>query len=214
MLTKQDVSFSRNWPLHVMFSIYFAYFVITAISPTHRMQWLMESILPVAVILVLAFTYQVFKFSNLSYLCMFIFLCLHTYGAHYTYQATPFDTWLKATIGTQRSYYDRVVHFAFGLFWAYPFRELLTRVAIKLGFWSYAITTVVVLGISAFFEIVEMGAAYAVEKYGEEYVGMQGDVFDSHKDMGLALAGAIVTLGILAYVIRRINSEKFKLDEG
>lgn len=203
MLTKHDIPFSRNWLLHLMIVIFTVYWVYTAISPTERIQWLMESLLPVAVVIVLAFTYKVFKFSNLSYLFIFIFLLLHTYGAHYTYQGTPFDTWLKATFHTQRKYYDRVVHFAFGLFWAYPFRELLTRVAVKRGFWSYALTVAVVVSCSASFEIIEMGAAIVVEKYGEEYVGMQGDVFDSHKDMGLGLAGAIISLGILAWVMWR-----------
>ena len=109
--------------------------------------------------------------------------------------------WLKATFHTHRSYYDRVVHFAFGLFWTYPFRELLTRVAVKRGFWSYAITVAVVFSCSASFEIIEMGAAYVAGQYGEEYVGMQGDVFDSHKDMGLGLTGAIISVGILAWVL-------------
>lgn len=200
MLTKHDVSFSRNWPLHVMMFIFTAYWVYSAFSPTNRIQWLMENVLLIVVVLVLVFTYKVFRFSNLSYLFMFIFLILHTYGAHYTYQGTPFDAWLKGSYHTQRSYYDRVVHFFFGLLWVYPFRELLVRAVALRGFWSYAIPAAVVLCFSASFEIIEMFAAYATEKYGEEYVGMQGDVFDSHKDMGLGIAGAILFLGILAWV--------------
>ncbi|MGO4276914.1 DUF2238 domain-containing protein, partial [Paenibacillus sp. TAF58] len=84
MLTNLNIPFSRNWPLHLMIVVFAVYWGFAAIAPTDRIQWLMESILPVIVVLVLAFTYKVFRFSNASYLLMFIFLCLHTYGAHYT----------------------------------------------------------------------------------------------------------------------------------
>src|SRR4051794_15349532 len=125
MLTSLDIPFSRNWLLHLMIFVLAVYWGFMAIAPSDRIQWLMENLLLVGVLIVIAFTNKVFRFSNISYLLMFIFLCLHTYGAHYTYQGTPFDMWLKASFHTQRSYYDRIVHFAFGLFWAYPFRELL-----------------------------------------------------------------------------------------
>jgi putative membrane protein len=208
MLTNHDIPFSRNWPLHLMIFVFAMYWGFTAIAPTDRIQWLMESILPVIVVLVLTFTYKVFRFSNASYFLMFIFLCLHTYGAHYTYQGTPFDKWLKASFHSQRSYYDRVVHFAFGLFWAYPFRELLTRAAAQRGFWSYAIPTAVVFSCSACFEIIEMVAAFVAGQHGEEYVGLQGDVFDTQKDMGLGLAGAVISMGILAWILWRKKVKK------
>ncbi|MDQ0877043.1 putative membrane protein [Paenibacillus sp. V4I3] len=208
MLTNPERPFSRNWLLHLMIFVFAVYWGFMAISPTDRIQWLMESILPVIVVLVLTFTYKVFRFSNVSYLFMFIFLCLHTYGAHYTYQGTPFDMWLKASFYTQRSYYDRVIHFAFGLFWSYPFRELLTRAAALRGFWSFVIPAAVVFSCSACFEIIEMGAAFVAGQHGEEYVGLQGDVFDTQKDMGLGLAGAVISMGMLALILWRKEMKK------
>jgi putative membrane protein len=210
MMTNPDIPFSRNWPLHLMIFVFAVYWGFMAISPSDRMQWLMESLLPVSVVLVLAFTYKVFRFSNFSYLLMFVFLCLHTYAAHYTYQGTPFDMWLKASYHTQRSYFDRVVHFVFGLFWAYPVRELLTRAASQRGFWSYAIPAAVVFSCVAFFEIIEMGAALVAGQIGEEYVGLQGDVFDTQKDMGLGLAGAVISMGMLAWILWRKEVKKIK----
>ncbi|BFT75414.1 DUF2238 domain-containing protein [Paenibacillus sp. P36] len=189
----------KQWPLYVMITVFVVYWVFMAITPTDRMQWLMENILLVSVILVLLFTYKKFPLSQLSYLFIFIFLCFHTYGAHYTYQGTPFDVWLKGAFHTHRSYYDRVVHLLFGLLWAYPVREWLTRAGGMRGFWSYAMPVAVVFGISAFFEIIEMGAAYVAGQVGQEYVGMQGDVFDSEKDMGLGLIGALISMILLGW---------------
>ncbi|SDM78186.1 putative membrane protein [Paenibacillus sp. yr247] len=208
MMTNPNIPFSRNWSLHLMIFVFAVYWGFMAISPSDRMLWLMESLLPVGVELVLVFTYKVFRFSNFSYLLIFIFLCSHTYAAHYTYQGTPFDMWLKASFHTQRSYYDRVVHFAFGLFCAYPVRELLTRAAAQRGFWSYAIPAAVVLSWSACFEILEMGASFVAGQKGGEYIGLQGDVLDTQKDMGLGLAGTVISMGMLAWILWRKEVKK------
>jgi putative membrane protein len=189
----------KQWPLYVMIAVFAVYWVFMAARPTDRMQWLMENVLLISVVLVLFFTYKKFRFSQLSYLFIFIFLCFHTYGAHYTYQGTPFDIWLKTAFHTHRSYYDRVVHLLFGLLWAYPAREWLTRTGSVRGLWSYAIPVAIVFGFSAFFEIIEMGAAYVAGQVGEEYVGLQGDVYDSQKDMGLGLAGALIAMMLLGW---------------
>ncbi|MBP1962971.1 DUF2238 domain-containing protein [Paenibacillus aceris] len=184
--------------LQVILFVFAVYWGILAISPTDRMQWLMENLLLIAVVILLVCTFRRFQFSMLSYWLIFVFLCFHAYGAHYTYQGTPFDVWLKGALHTHRSYYDRVVHFLFGLLWTYPAREWLTRVtAVRRGIWSYVLPVAIVFGFSALFEIIEMGAALVAGQAGEEYVGMQGDPFDSEKDMGLGLAGAVTSMCML-----------------
>lgn len=197
------IPFPRNYQLQAMFSLYIVFWIAMAISPTDRLQWAMENLLPIGTIILLVVTYNKFPFTNLSYLFIFIFLILHTYAAHFTYQSTPFDIWLKNTFHTQRSYFDRVVHFAFGLLWTYPTRELLNRVA-KLGrFSSFALPVSIVFSLSSLFEIVEMLVAIVAGKAGADYMGLQGDLFDSQKDMGLGLLGAVVSMGTLGILIRR-----------
>lgn len=192
------IPFLRNHLLHLMMGAYILFWVAMAVSPKDRAVWMVENILPVGIFLLLAFTFTRFRFSNLSYLFMFIFLCLHTWAAHYTYQGTPFDTWLKASFHTERSYFDRVVHFLFGLFWTYPLRELLVRMTGLRGFWSYAIPAALAFGFTSLFEIVEMLAGAMGGKVGQDYMGMQGDIFDSQKDMGLGLAGSVLSMGAVA----------------
>lgn len=181
-----------------------------AISPTDRFQWTMENALLVGTVLVLAFTYGKFRFSNLSYLLIAVFLCFHTYGAHYTYQNTPFDAWLKASIHTQRSYYDRVVHFAFGLLMAYPFRDALTRLKTlnNRGFLSYFIPAALILSAGAVFEIIEMIAALAAGQAGQDYAGLQGDPFDSEKDMALSSVGGIIAVLTLAAIHKSMRTKE------
>lgn len=194
--------------LQVMLFVFAVYWGILAISPTSRIQWLMENLLLIAVVLLLAGTYRRFQFSMLSYWLILIFLCFHAYGAHYTYQGTPFDAWLKGSFHTHRSYYDRVVHFLFGLLWTYPAREWLTRVtAVKRGIWSFVMPVAIVFGFSSLFEVIEMGAAFFTGQAGQEYVGKQGDSFDSEKDMGLGLAGAVLCMLILGWKQRRESTK-------
>ncbi|WP_419872955.1 DUF2238 domain-containing protein [Candidatus Pristimantibacillus sp. PTI5] len=202
--TSTNLPFARNKHLQLMIIIFILFFGLMAISPTDRSLWYAYNITPTIIILILAFTYKRFRFSNLSYLLMLVFFCLHTYAAHFTYEGTPLDDWLKTTFHTKRSHYDQVVHFAFGFFFAFPFLEIL-RSKVKLhGIWSYVLPVIVVLGFSAFFEILEMLAALVAGPSGEaKFVGMQGDIFDTQKDMALGLLGGIVSMGILAWIIRK-----------
>ncbi len=206
--TSTSIPFTQNKPLQVMIFIFIIFFGLMALSPTDRKQWLADSLPLVVIILTLAFSYKRFHFSTLSYFLMFVFFCLHTYAAHYTYEGTPFDHWLRTSFHTKRSYYDRIVHFAFGLFCAFPFREILKCKVKLLGIWSYILPVVIVLGFSALFEILEMLAALVAGKGGEaKFVGLQGDVFDTQKDMGLGFIGGVVSMGILAWIIWRSDKK-------
>lgn len=203
LLQSHSIPFSQNRLLQLMIIIYIVFWGYYAISPVDRTQWLIENILPVVIVIALALTYKKFTFSNSSYLWIFIFLCIHNYAAHFTYQQTPFDVWLKSAFHTQRSYFDRVVHFLFGFMWIYPVREILIRAAKLRGFWTYIIPVACVFSLSSTFEVIEMIAALLAGQAGETYVGLQGDPYDTQKDMGLALVGAIVSVGILAWIARR-----------
>jgi putative membrane protein len=205
ILANKVIKFKQNWFLQLLIVIFTLFWIIMAISPTDRTQWYIENILSIATVLVLIFTYRKFRFTNLSYLLMFLLLCFHTFAAHYTYQNTPFDVWLKATFHTERSYFDRVVHCIFGLCFAYPFREVMTRLVKLRGLWSYVIPVAFILSSSAIFEIIEMGAAYIAGQVGQEYVGLQGDVFDSHKDMLLGWMGSMISMLVL-FLFQKVRS--------
>ncbi|HMA11887.1 MAG TPA: DUF2238 domain-containing protein, partial [Steroidobacteraceae bacterium] len=70
-----------------------------AIAPWYREDWLIENALLVAALLALAATWRAYAFSRASYVLIFVFLCLHTIGAHYTYAEVPYDAWMQALTG-------------------------------------------------------------------------------------------------------------------
>lgn len=172
-----------------------AVWTLLAIAPVDRHDWLLENLLTIAAAALLLLTYRRFQFSTLSYVLITIFLTLHAVGAHYTYAEVPFGYWLQQTFGLSRNPFDRLVHFGFGLLLVYPLRELLIRLAGIEGFWSYYLPVSGMLAQSGLFEIIEAAVAQIVSpELGSAYLGMQGDEWDSQKDMMAAFVGALIMM--------------------
>ncbi len=172
-----------------------------AISPFNRFDWLLENLLVFVYVILLLATYRIFPFSNLSYFLFTLFLTLHLMGSHYTYTETPVGYWIKDAFALSRNPYDRIVHFAYGLLLAYPFREILMRRAGLRGPWAAFIALNVVLAFSGFYEVIEAVVAMVVSpELGDAYLGTQGDIWDSQRDMFAALIGAILAMLVTAAV--------------
>lgn len=152
----------------------------------------------------LIFTYRRLPFSDLSYLLIFVYLSLHEWGAHYKYSDVPLGEWMKPWLHTQRNMYDRVAHFSFGLLIAYPLQEFFMRkVGVRSG-WRYLLPIETILALSAIYEILEAGAAMVLTpERGEEFVGMQGDMWDSQEDMLMAGLGSVAAMIVIAALRRR-----------
>ena len=61
----------------------------------------------------------------------------------------------------------------------------------------------IVLSTGALYELLEWGiAATLAPEMAEAYNGQQGDIFDPHKDMAIAVAGAVVALAVTLLVTR------------
>ena len=182
--------------------------VVLALSPLDRSDWLLENVLTVVGVGVLVATRRVLPLSNASYVSIFVFLCLHTIGAHYTYSLVPYDEAFRAVTGHPldgssegaRNHYDRFVHFAYGSLLILPLRELMMRHAGVRGFWSYFLPIDIVLSTSALYELIEWGAAVVFGgDLGAAFLGTQGDGWDAHKDIALGgLGGLVATLVIWA----------------
>ena len=186
-------AFRERRLLQVLCACYAVIWIIAAINPKDRADWLIENILVFVGIPVLVFTYRRLPLSNTSYALLFLFLALHSAGAHYTYSEVPFGYWLKETFHLGRNHFDRIVHLAFGLLLAYPIYEVLKRTVHPRGTWPVLLAVAVIAALSGFFEIVEGVVALLVSpELGAAYLGTQGDVWDAQKDMALATGGALV----------------------
>jgi putative membrane protein len=157
-----------------------------------------------------------FIFSRLSYTLIFLFLCLHEIGAHYTYAEVPYDTWFRGLtgrsfnelVGWKRNNFDRLVHFSYGFLLAYPVREVFLRVVSVRGFWGYFLPLDLTMSTSMLYELVEWGAAeFFGGDLGMAYLGTQGDVWDAHKDMALASLGALLSMTVIALINFRLQRD-------
>ena len=111
---------------------------------------------------------------------------------------------MKAWFHTTRNHYDRVMHFAFGALLGYPVREVLARWSGVRGLWQYYLPVDVALAFGACYEMMEAAVASIVSpEAGDAFVGMQGDMWDAQKDMGMGGLGAVAAMGITWLMKRR-----------
>jgi putative membrane protein len=200
----------------VLAGLFAVCWVALAIRPIDRSTWLLESALSVAAVATLIALHRRLPFSRVSYTLIFVFLCLHTLGAHYTYSEVPYDAWfeqltgrsLNGLVGWERNNFDRVVHFTYGLLLAYPVREVFLRVADARGFWGYFLPLDLTMSTSMLYELIEWGAAATFGGgVGQAYLGTQGDEWDAHKDMALASLGALVAMALTAFINWRFQRD-------
>jgi putative membrane protein len=175
---------------------YAVVFLFSALEPSSRAVWFAE-IVPTIGILIAIWALSIrYQFSNTAYVLMFIWLCLHTIGAKYTFAEVPFD-WFNNLIGSERNNFDRVAHFSIGLY-AYPIAEyLINKKKISASFASW-FALFAIMSLAAGYEIIEWWyAAIAGGDEGIAFLGSQGDIWDAQKDMLCDTMGAIVSLLLL-----------------
>lgn len=207
---------TRKTYLLILGGLFVAWSVLLAIHPYDRSDWALENALVVVAVILIAATYRKAPLSRVSYTLIFLFLCLHEVGAHFTYAETPYDEWfrqwlgfsLNGLFGLERNHFDRLVHFLFGLMLAYPVRELFIRVTDTKGFWSYFLPLVFMIALSAIYELLEWAAALVFGgDLGIAFLGTQGDEWDAQKDMALAILGAAIAVAVTALVNARLRRD-------
>jgi len=176
-----------------------ALLVWSGIEPHDYPTWLAE-VAPVLIALpLLAVTYEKFTLTSLAYSLIAIHCAVLMYGGHTTYALTPLGDWLRDVMNLDRNPYDRLGHLAQGFIPAIIIRELLLRTSpLKWGKWMFALIVFSCLGIAALYEIIEWTAAAVAGEGAESFLGTQGDIWDTQKDMLCAGIGAILALLTLA----------------
>jgi putative membrane protein len=181
-----------------------AVIVVAGIHPDKVFDYFLENATAFTFLAVLAATYRILPLSQLSYLLIFFYLSMHEWGAHYKYSDVPLGEWMKPWLHTNRNMYDRVAHFSFGLLLSYPLQEMFMRKAKVTSRWRYVLPVEAILSFSAIYEMMEAGAAMILTpERGEEFVGMQGDMWDSQEDMFMAGIGSVVAVILLAVIRHR-----------
>jgi putative membrane protein len=116
-------------------------------------------VLTILFLIFLVTTFRRFQFSDLTYLLICVYLCLHVYGSKYTYADNPFGYWLQDVFHSQRNHYDRIVHFSFGFLLAYPMREMFLKWFHFPIMVAWILPIEITLSVSGFYELIEWAVA-------------------------------------------------------
>ena len=187
-----------TWSRGTLFAgaaVVLALLVVSGLRPYDRGTWFLE-VLPVLVALpLIAATHRRFPLTRLLHVCIFLHALVLILGGAYTYARVPLGFEIAELLGLQRNPYDKIGHFFQGFVPALVAREILLRGGHVRGprMRNFLIVCVV-LAISASYEFIEWGAALALGQGAEEFLGTQGDPWDTQSDMFLALIGALVAL--------------------
>lgn len=175
--------------------------VLLALSAYHPYEmgtWWMEVFPIVAAVPILLATRRRFPLTPLVYTLIFVHACILMLGGHYTYARVPFGFWLQDLFDFSRNHYDRIGHLAQGFIPALIAREILQRrTPLRPGGWLFFIVCSICLAISACYEFIEWWAALIGGEGATEFLGTQGDVWDTQWDMLMALGGSILGQGTL-----------------
>ncbi|AKD02407.1 DUF2238 domain-containing protein [Pontibacter korlensis] len=190
----------KQQPLHIILTLLFlAFWIYTGITTVDLKNWILENTLTMSLIIFLVAFYNIFRFSDTSYVLLFLFLLLHVYGSQYQYADNPFGEWLKGQYNFSRNHYDRLVHLGYGLLLTFPIYEVLAY-GFKVRRWvSYLLPLDLILSSSMVYELVEWMVAdwvYGGGDQGMDFLGMQGDIWDAQKDVGMAFSGSLVAMAL------------------
>lgn len=173
--------------------------LVSGIQPYDRATWLME-VAPVLIALpVLVATRERYPLTSLLYALIFVHALILILGGAYTYARVPLGFWLQDLLGTERNPYDKIGHFAQGLILALVAREILLRGAYAQGRRMVGFLAIcVAMAISAWYELIEWAAALFMGQGADEFLGTQGDEWDTQSDMFMAFLGAAVAIMLLS----------------
>lgn len=174
-------------------------FVLLGLAPqADRFTWFMENVPVIVGVPVVLAAWRRFPLTDL--LC--VLLALHALvlmvGGHWTYAKVPAGFWVQDALHLARNPYDRLGHLMQGFVPVLLFREVLFRKgALKPGGWSVFVLLLMVLGLSAAYELLEWQTAVWTGSAADAFLGTQGDVWDTQWDMACAGIGAAFGLLLL-----------------
>jgi putative membrane protein len=174
--------------------------VLSGVHPFDRTTWALE-IFPILIVLPILFaTHRRFPLTTLLYCLIFVHALVLMLGGAYSYARVPLGFFIAELLDLSRNPYDKIGHFMQGLVPALATREILLRGdVIKRGKMLVFIVLCIVLAISATYELFEWAAALMLGQGADEFLGTQGDPWDTQSDMFMALIGGVTSLTLFSH---------------
>jgi putative membrane protein len=190
---------SRNQALLLSSITLVLLLALSGMHPFDRTTWVLE-IFPILVVLPLLWgTYKRFPLTDLAYTLIFCHAIVLMVGGSYSYARVPFGFEIEHVLSLDRNPYDKIGHFFQGFVPAIVAREILIRGGyVRRGKMLGFLVICVVLAISATYELIEWAAAISLGQGADEFLGTQGDPWDTQSDMFSALIGGITAQVLLA----------------
>ena len=163
------------------------------VAPFDVATWWMEVAPIFLAVPILVLTRRRFPLTSLAVTLFAIHAIILMVGGHWSYARVPVGDWARQTFHLARNPYDKLGHVAQGFVPAIVLREVLLRTSpLRPGKWLFALVTGFCLGISALYELVEWMTALLMGSGADDFLGTQGDAWDTQSDMFCALIGAII----------------------
>jgi putative membrane protein len=173
----------------------------SGLRPHDRFTWWLETAPIFIGVPVLIWLYPTLRLTPLTYTLVWIHCLILMLGGHYTYAQVPLGFWMEGWFGFTRNNYDRIGHLAQGFIPAMLAREVFIRRSPLRGTrWLPFMVVCFCLAFSAFYELIEFWTALSAGGAATDFLGTQGDVWDTQWDMQLALIGAIVALPAMSWL--------------
>nr|WP_131668820.1 DUF2238 domain-containing protein [Psychrobacter pygoscelis] len=194
-----------KWPKTVLVSSFVVIIVmlLASIEPLEWSSYLLHQAGTLIFMAMMLTAYRYLSIGTHAYSLSMLFLLIHIIGARYLYSYVPYDDWSHALLGFkltdyfgwQRNMYDRLVHFSYGLLlFAAMYNGLKAILRLPSPRQLIAITLLLNMASSMLYELFEWGIAMTLSaEDAEAYNGQQGDMWDAHKDMALALLGGLIS---------------------
>ncbi|MGG1354250.1 DUF2238 domain-containing protein [Psychrobacter pacificensis] len=193
-----------------------AVFIVMVLASIEPLEWSSYLLHQLGTLLFLALMLGACRYryvSSRSYVLASLFLLIHIIGARYLYSYVPYNDWtqqlfgirLDELFGWQRNMYDRLVHFSYGVLLFNAMADVSKTIfnvqSVKL---LIALALMINMSSSLLYELLEWSIAMTLSpEAAEAYNGQQGDIWDAHKDMALALLGGLITAGIMLFETRQ-----------
>ncbi len=207
------MSIQRPKPLLLSSFVVVPLLGLSGADPYDHTTWALE-VFPIIVALpVLWATYRRFPLTTLVYGFIFIHACVLMVGGAYTYARVPLGFEIADWLDLSRNPYDKIGHFFQGFVPALVAREILIRGEYVHGRKMLRFIIIcIILAISASYELIEWVSALILGQGADEFLGTQGDSWDTQSDMLFALIGATTALVLFSRVhdrqIQRLQSEE------
>ena len=172
--------------------------IYTGLFTADRTTWLMEVTPVIIIVPLLMATHRRYPLTPLLYTLIFFHALILIGGGMYTYAKVPIGFDVQEMFNLSRNPYDKLGHFFQGLVPALAAREILLRGGYVRGRKMVGfLVCCIALAISAAYELIEWWAALAMGQGADDFLGTQGDPWDTQSDMFCALLGALTTVLLL-----------------